>query len=155
MALNDKNLPTGAQGVGVYPGVANPTSSSMPTNPMETNFVTDPTTEERGAGAGPTFEGDKQATRLFKQSAGVVEARPGIIETANIDPLNENSNKDDGWANATTTTSSKPTGGIMSGATNIATGTANVATGAAKLAYGTATGDEATKAAGKEAVFGK
>lgn len=43
----------------------------------------------------------------------------------------------------------------MSTASNMAAGAANVATGAAKLAYGTATGNEAHKAAGKEAVFGK
>lgn len=40
MSVNDKNIPgAGAQGVGVYPGMANPTSSSMPTNPMDANFV--------------------------------------------------------------------------------------------------------------------
>ena len=47
----------------------------------------------RGAGAGDNFDGDKQAARTFKETAGVVEGRPGIIETTNIDPLNENSNK--------------------------------------------------------------
>ena len=39
------------------------------------------------------FDGDKQAARTFKQTAGVIEGRPGILETTNIDPLNENSNK--------------------------------------------------------------
>ncbi|KAJ7219197.1 hypothetical protein GGX14DRAFT_435049 [Mycena pura] len=99
MALNDKNLPTGPQGVGVYPGIANPTSSSQPYDPLETNFVLltleqvkDPTTSERGAGAGPNFEGDKQAKRIFKQRAGVVEAEPGIIESANVPPLRPDSN---------------------------------------------------------------
>jgi hypothetical protein len=88
-------------GVDTYPGVANPTSSSNNSNPMTSNFVSDPTTSDRGAGAGPDFDGDQQATRNFKQTAGVAEGRPGIIESTNIDPLNENSNKDDGWANAT------------------------------------------------------
>ena len=55
--------------------------------------VTDPTTEDTGAGVRGDFEGPKQAARNFKQSAGVVEGRPGIIETTNIDPLNEDSNK--------------------------------------------------------------
>ena len=46
-----------------------------------------------GAGAGPGFDGHEQAARNFSQTAGVVEGRPGIIESTNIDPLNENSNK--------------------------------------------------------------
>ncbi|KAJ3794452.1 hypothetical protein GGU11DRAFT_844535 [Lentinula aff. detonsa] len=100
MSVNDRSV-GGAIGVDTYPGVANPTSSSDNSNPLVNNFVTDPTTEERGAGAGANFEGDRQATRNFSQTAGVVEGRPGIIESSNIDPLNENSNKDDGWANAT------------------------------------------------------
>ncbi|KAJ7156053.1 hypothetical protein C8R43DRAFT_883984 [Mycena crocata] len=153
MALNDKNMPIGAQGVGVYPGVANPTSSSNPTNPMDTNFVTDPTTEERGAGAGPNFDGDKQARRLFKQTAGVIEAEPGIIESTNVHPLRPDSNDvDDGWAHATvqpgsqnTTTTNEP---------GIAAKAANVATGGAKMAYGYATGNEKVKQAGADAVYG-
>ncbi|KAJ7740690.1 hypothetical protein DFH07DRAFT_838779 [Mycena maculata] len=145
MALNDKNLPVGAQGVGVYPGVANPTSSSMPTNPMETNFVTDPASEERGAGAGPTFEGDKNAKRLFKQTAGVIEGEPGIIESTNVHPLRPDSNDDDGWAHATNVkTSMNETNepGMAAKAAGVATGAANVATGAAKTVYGYATGNE-------------
>ncbi|KAJ4001355.1 hypothetical protein F5050DRAFT_1803251 [Lentinula boryana] len=100
MSVNDRSV-GGAIGVDTYPGVANPTSSSDNSNPLVNNFVTNPTTEERGAGAGANFEGDRQATRNFSQTAGVVEGRPGIIESSNIDPLNDNSNKDDGWANAT------------------------------------------------------
>ncbi|KAK7466980.1 hypothetical protein VKT23_004043 [Stygiomarasmius scandens] len=92
MSLNDLSM-GGAQGTDVHPGVANPTASSNNSDPMQSNFVTDPTTDDRGAGAGPTFEGDRMAARNFKQTAGVVEGRPGIIETSNIDPLNENSNK--------------------------------------------------------------
>lgn len=49
--------------------------------------VTDPTSEEMGAGAGPTFEGGKDAERALKPGAGVVEARPGIIADSNIAPL--------------------------------------------------------------------
>jgi hypothetical protein len=60
--------------------------------------VTDPTTDDLGAGAGANFDGHKQATRNFKETAGVVEGRPGVIESSNIDPLNENSNK--GWLDA-------------------------------------------------------
>ncbi|KAF7338361.1 G-patch domain-containing protein [Mycena venus] len=158
MALNDKNIPgAGAQGVGVYPGVANPTSSSMPTNPMETNFVTDPTTSERGAGAGPNFEGDKQAKRLFKETAGVIEAEPGIIESTNVHPLRPDSNDDDGWAHATVKPGSQSTSepGMAAQATNMATEAANMATGAAKMAYGYTTGNEEVKRAGTEAVYGK
>ena len=57
--------------------------------------VTDPTDETLGAGAAGNFNftGHKEAARNFSQTAGVVEGRPGIIESTNIDPLNENSNK--------------------------------------------------------------
>ncbi|KAJ7774741.1 hypothetical protein B0H16DRAFT_1759628 [Mycena metata] len=154
MALNDRNLPNVAQGVGVYPGVANPTSSSVPDNPMDTNFVNDPTSEERGAGAGPNFEGDKAAKRLFKQTAGVIEGEPGIIESTNVHPLRPDSNDDDGWAHATvkpgsqsTNTTSEPAG--------VAAQAANIATGGAKMAYGYATGNEEVKREGTEAVYGK
>lgn len=46
-----------------------------------------------GAGASSRFRGHEDAQKNFAQTAGVVEGRPGIIESANIDPLNENSNK--------------------------------------------------------------
>ncbi|THU99307.1 hypothetical protein K435DRAFT_498218 [Dendrothele bispora CBS 962.96] len=108
MSLNDFSMKP--QGSDVHPGVANPTSSNNNSDPMAANFVSDPTSEERGAGAGPTFEGDSMAARNFKQTAGVVEGRPGIIESTNIDPLNENSNKDDGWANASTGTKQQSEG---------------------------------------------
>lgn len=55
--------------------------------------MTDPTSSASGAGAGPNFAGGRDAARNFSQTAGVVEGRPGIIESTNIDPLNENSNK--------------------------------------------------------------
>ncbi|KAJ7172561.1 hypothetical protein C8R46DRAFT_154801 [Mycena filopes] len=148
MALNDKNLPNVAQGVGVYPGVANPTSSSVPDNPMDTNFVTDPTTEERGAGAGPNFEGDKAAKRAFKQTAGVIESQPGIIETTNVHPLRPDSNDDDGWAHATT----KPGSQKTDEPAGIAAQAAKVASGGAKVAYGYATGNEDVKREGMEQV---
>ena len=60
---------------------------------MPTVQVTDPTDETLGAGAAGNFTGHKEAARNFSQAAGVVEGRPGIIESTNIDPLNENSNK--------------------------------------------------------------
>jgi len=112
----------------------------MPYNPMETNFVADPTSEERGAGAGPNFEGDKQAKRLFKQTAGVVEGEPGIIESTNVHPLRPDSNDDDGWAHANKTTTNEP-----GPDTGIAGKAANVATGAAKMAYDYATGERPSK----------
>ncbi|KAJ8078625.1 hypothetical protein AAF712_001389 [Marasmius tenuissimus] len=67
----------------------------------------------------------KTYSNLDKQQHGVVEARPGIIESSNIDPLNENSNKDDGWANATSTTNSGES--MTSKATNMASDTVNKA----------------------------
>ncbi|KAL0946976.1 hypothetical protein HGRIS_013126 [Hohenbuehelia grisea] len=157
MSLNDKDTTlAGNRSADIYPGVANPTISSMNNDPKAANFVTDPTTEVLGAGAGPNFDGDRQATRMFSQTSGVVEGRPGIIESTNIDPLNENSNKDDGWANATTnpgrTATTQTATGMVS---NAASGAATMATGAAQLAYGHAMGDEATKTAGREALWGK
>ena len=119
--------------------------------------VTDPADSEFGAGAGPNFDGHRQAARTFRQSAGVVEGRPGIIESTHIDPLSETSNEgaflpppltflplyhipvsnihtcdstDDGWANAT-----QPTGRTGSGA-----GTGGLAQGAYDAASGVATG---------------
>lgn len=55
--------------------------------------VTDPTTDSFGAGVGSNFTGHEDAARNFRKTAGVVEGRPGIVESTNIDPLNENSNK--------------------------------------------------------------
>ncbi|KIY69988.1 hypothetical protein CYLTODRAFT_348526 [Cylindrobasidium torrendii FP15055 ss-10] len=88
MSMNDRKLDN-ATGVDTYPGVANPTASANTSNSLDTNFVTDPTTESRGAGAGPNFDGDRMAQRNFAQTAGVVEGRPGIIESTHIDPLDE------------------------------------------------------------------
>ncbi|KAH9926138.1 uncharacterized protein B0H18DRAFT_1094758 [Fomitopsis serialis] len=164
MSLNDKDVTLGGnKGIDLHPGVANPTSSSTHADPLAANFVrvTDPTSDDVGAGAGPDFSGDREAARNFSKTSGVVEGRPGIIESANIDPLNENSNKEDGWANATNAPSSTgatagPTASsYASNATTAAASAASVAAGAAKLAYGHAAGDEATKQAGKEAVWGK
>ncbi|KAI0654771.1 hypothetical protein C8Q70DRAFT_894382, partial [Cubamyces menziesii] len=119
MSLNDTDATLGGnRGVSLHPGVANPTASSTHDNPLAANFVNDPTTGARGAGAGDNFTGHREARRNFSQSAGVVEGRPGIIETTNIDPLNEDSNKDDGWANArssSTSTSASGVGAALSG----------------------------------------
>ncbi|OCH89112.1 hypothetical protein OBBRIDRAFT_836096 [Obba rivulosa] len=163
MSLNDKDLTLGGnQGVDLYPGVANPTQSSINADPLAANFVTDPTTDVTGAGAPANFTGHEQAARNFSKTAGVVEGRPGIIESTNIDPLNENSNKDDGWANASRSTGSGAAGtatgvtsGVVNTAASAATTAASMAGGAAKMAYGHLAGDEATKQAGKEAVWGK
>ncbi|KDQ59565.1 hypothetical protein JAAARDRAFT_33142 [Jaapia argillacea MUCL 33604] len=158
MALNDREM-SGNKGVDIHPGVANPTVSSTHADPLAANFVTDPTSETLGAGAGPTFEGDRQAKRNFAQTAGVIEGRPGIIETTNIDPLNEDSNKDDGWANVPSQPKSSSTGagsgGLVDSATGVVSGAAGMAGGAAQMAYGTLAGDEGAKNAGKEAVWGK
>ncbi|EMD34436.1 hypothetical protein CERSUDRAFT_107610 [Gelatoporia subvermispora B] len=163
MSLNDKDVTLGGnKGVDLHPGVANPTISSTHADPLAANFVTDPTTDSFGAGAGPNFSGHEQAARNFRTTAGVVEGRPGIIESTHIDPLSETSNKDDGWANVT----SHPSTGLGSSATGAATGVMNTATvaatsaatmagGAAKMAYGHLAGDEGAKQAGKEAVWGK
>ncbi|KAH7910658.1 hypothetical protein BJ138DRAFT_1008360 [Hygrophoropsis aurantiaca] len=146
MAVNDREI--GANiGSDVHPGVANPTSHSQQSNPLVTNFVNDPTTDEVGAGAGSNFQGHQQAQRTFKETAGVVEGRPGIIESSNIDPLNENSNKDDGWANVKPTNSTAP--GVTDRLWNVADGVSNVA-------YGVLTGDKSATKSGKDSLgFGE
>jgi hypothetical protein len=60
---------------------------------MVTLQADDPTNPEVGAGAGSNFRGDEDAAKLFKDTAGVVEGRPGIIESTGLDPLIESSNK--------------------------------------------------------------
>ncbi|TFK42634.1 hypothetical protein BDQ12DRAFT_719491 [Crucibulum laeve] len=152
MSLNDTTLiAESARGADIHPGVANPTSVSGGTDPAGANFMKDPTTSEIGAGVDSNFDGHNQARRTFNQTAGVVEGRPGIIESSNIDPLNENSNKDDGWANAT----SRPTGTAAGAAgPGMVSNAKAMATGAVNMAYGTLMGDEEAKKAGKEAVFG-
>ena len=64
------------------------------------NQVPDPTTETRGAGAGENFAGGRDAARALGQlqtdkktaGSGVVEGRPGIIESTHIGPFDERSN---------------------------------------------------------------
>ena len=75
---------------------------------------------------------------------------------------------DDGWANArsagtgigsteteidSTTSSTASSAATM--AANATMSAANMAAGAARMAYGHAMGDEASKQAGKEAIWGK
>ena len=94
MSINDKNInlrPGGSNDV--WPGTANPTSLNVGGDIKAANFIDDPTTPEVGAGASPNFQGPRMAKKALSGEAGVVEGRPGIIETSNIDPLNANSNK--------------------------------------------------------------
>ena len=139
--------------------------------------VEDPTTDQLGVGAGAHFIGARDAARNFSQSAGVCEGRPGVIESSNIDPLNENSNKgvgqlilhpafflqdsltsisnaDDGWANAKSTSGTGTGAGLAQGAfsaaTSVASGAASMASGVAQSAYKYVAGDEKSRQAGKE-----
>ncbi|KAF9480114.1 hypothetical protein BDN70DRAFT_645183 [Pholiota conissans] len=152
MSLNDINLSNEtAKSTTTYASVANPTKSGK-TDPVSANFVDNPATPTIGAGGGAHLDAAKHAARLaqHKNEAGVVEARPGIIESTNIDPLNENSNKDDGWANAKSSTprASDPAKSYVSSAADVVSGTA-------KLAYGHLTGDEQTKKEGQHIIYGK
>ncbi|KAF7304779.1 G-patch domain-containing protein [Mycena kentingensis (nom. inval.)] len=118
MSLNDKNLPGVVQGADVYPGMANPTSSSVPNNSM---------------GMGD----DKQKS---KAAAGVIESEPGIIESTNVHPLREDSNELDGWAHTNAkTTADAP--GIAERAANVA----GVAVESVKSGYARFTGSETKK----------
>ncbi|KAL5641247.1 hypothetical protein ACGC1H_001659 [Rhizoctonia solani] len=120
----------------VYDGVANPTSSSLTSDPKRDNFVTDPTSDEAGAGAGPGFQGGKDAKRALKNAAGVVEARPGILEKANIAPLSNE----------------EPEFGAPSTQTSTATSTLS---GGAKIAFGTVTGNQDTLEQGRQEYYGE
>jgi hypothetical protein len=94
MSLNDKDV-TLAPGASndVWPGSANPTSRNMGGDINAANFIDDPTTEDKGAGAPADFDGHKMAKKAINAEAGVVEAYPGIIESSNVHPLREDSNK--------------------------------------------------------------
>jgi len=152
MALNDRD-PTigGFKSVDVHPGVANPTSFGGTGNPLAANFVDNPTSQDKGAGAGPKFQGGSQAARSLKQTSAVKEGSSGIIETTHIDPLNDNPNKDDGFANGSQTPGSGNRQGLGQKAANT---TSEKAGGTAKAAYGTVTGDQAIKQTGKDSIYG-
>ncbi|QRW05126.1 SGT1-ecdysoneless-like protein [Ceratobasidium sp. AG-Ba] len=131
MSMNDIDL-NPAQGADVYSGVANPTAASVANDPRRDNFAR--------AGAGPTFDGGKDAERALKPAAGVVESKPGLIESTNIPPLSQ---EEEPGFNAPSD-STKSTGGIGS-----------TISGGAKLAYGTVTGDQATLEQGKQEYYGR
>jgi len=157
MSLNDRNLGV-AKGADVYDGIGNPTSRSNHSNPLAANLVEDPTTEELGAGAGPNFQGHIQARKNFRDTAGVIEGRPGIIESTHIEPLREDTPQRDQWEGVGITStggtdSSKS--GMMKTAIDLGNTTSSMLTGAMKMAYGSAVGNEEAFKAGKEAVYGK
>lgn len=54
--------------------------------------VDNPTSDDLGAGAPANFEGGKQAKQTLNDTSGVI-GHNSTIESTNIDPLNENSNK--------------------------------------------------------------
>jgi len=156
MSLNDRNLGV-AKGSDVYDGLANPTSHTNTSNPFTTNFVEDPTTEELGAGAGPGFQGHIQAAKNFKNTAGVIEGRPGIIESTHIEPLKEDTSFKDQWEDAgvSSTSTGSPGSGMIRTAIDLGNATSSMMTGAVKMAYGSVAGNEEAFKAGKEAVYGK
>ncbi|QRW19278.1 hypothetical protein RhiXN_00684 [Rhizoctonia solani] len=146
------------QGTDVYEGVANPTSSqpqptqngqlctyqSSPIPHTHTSQfceqVTDPTSDEAGAGAGPTFQGGRDAKRALNAGAGVVEARPGILEGTNIPPL---SNDEPEFGAPSNKSSTAPAG------------TASTISGGAKIALGTVTGNQETLDQGRQEYYGE
>jgi len=76
--MNDPVTPREtARSVGGFPG-------GGLLNPISANFVDDPTLPTKGAGARTS---EREAKRQMRAQAGVIEARPGIIESTNIDPL--------------------------------------------------------------------
>jgi len=148
MALNDRDpILRGAKAADAHPGVANPTSFGGEGNPIAANFVDDPTTEDKGAGAGANFQGGAQAARSLRQTSGIKESSgSGIIETTHIDPLNDNATQTPGSGNRGT--------GVGQKAYDAANTASEMAGGATMGAYGTATGDQAAKKVGKDAIYG-
>ncbi|KAF9053607.1 hypothetical protein BDZ89DRAFT_1056191 [Hymenopellis radicata] len=125
----------------MHEGLANPTESSSNPNPMDTNYVKDPASKRRGSAGHHHHHhhkdhDEREAARAYRETAGVIEGRPGIIESTNIDPLNEHSNDNDGWANVTRNTGTASPG---------LGGKAQSAADSAKQAMGTV----------KEVVYGK
>ncbi|KAF8515877.1 hypothetical protein JB92DRAFT_44478 [Gautieria morchelliformis] len=167
MALNDKSAgnqgePQGLQASSphsLHHGVCNPTRSSVPNDPMASSFVDDPTSSEAGAGAGagasPHFSCDRDAKRAMRGAAGVIEARPGIIEDTHIDPLSETSNEDDGWANVPGNQDESKASATTQGDSSTLKSAKEMATGAAKAAYETATGKTSHVGEGKAATEGE
>jgi len=151
MSVNDFGVaPT--KGTDIIDGLRNPTTKNTNASQKDDNFVSDPGTEELGAGAPSDFSGHENAKRqmrLGKDEHDVIESQPGIIEGANIDPLGPNSNRDDGYYNATVDPS-KPNWGVGATLQTKGTSAVNAATGAAQMAYGSATGDKETYNKGAE-----
>ncbi|KAG8997029.1 hypothetical protein FRB95_002091 [Tulasnella sp. JGI-2019a] len=69
------------------PRKLNATSSSDTSNPMTQNFVDHATSSEVGAGARANFAGGKDAKATLRAASGVIEPRPGIVESSKTEPL--------------------------------------------------------------------
>ncbi|ELU41715.1 Sgt1 [Rhizoctonia solani AG-1 IA] len=109
-------------------------------------LVTDPTSDEAGAGAGPTFQGGRDAKRALNAGAGVVEARPGILEGTNIPPLS-NDEPEFGESFTEHAPSNK--------SSTAPAGTASTISGGAKIALGTVTGNQETLDQGRQEYYGE
>lgn len=139
----------------LIPGIANMVDSNTidgmhNTNP---NFANAPNSSSFGAGSGPDFqfqEPESNAQRGRIGRAPIAERPSGILESTNIDPLNENSNKDDGWANV----KGGPEGGHTDAKVQEGQQT-SFAAGVLKLAMGKISGNEQKETEGREAVHGK
>ncbi|ETW85429.1 hypothetical protein HETIRDRAFT_379364 [Heterobasidion irregulare TC 32-1] len=87
MALNEKNL--GTRGVDTHLGLANPTAHGKRADALAADYAKHPSTKQKHAGAGTGHQSasSRQARHAMREAAGVIEGRPGIIESTNIDPL--------------------------------------------------------------------
>jgi len=105
--------------------------------------VKDPSKDAHGVVSGGNIHGYREAKRSM---AGVVEARPGIIESCNIDPLHKDEEDNDSSIKGTMSATVANVTSSMTDSFNAATG---MATGAMKMVYGKAAGDEATLQQGR------
>ncbi|TFK29887.1 hypothetical protein FA15DRAFT_699466 [Coprinopsis marcescibilis] len=88
MSLNDKSMMSESAKGAVYPGIANPTSANDISGSgvhSKPNFAEHPSSQ----GASQHHEHEGPPHHPHKHRGGVIEARPGIIETTNIEPLHK------------------------------------------------------------------
>ncbi|CAD6584967.1 MAG: hypothetical protein CYPHOPRED_002902 [Cyphobasidiales sp. Tagirdzhanova-0007] len=99
MALNDHAMDM-TKSTDIVSGLSNPTVSTNHANPKAANFVTDPGSDEVGAGHPPSWTGyDNASTQLRKNSqANDVEANISgtVVEPLGTDPGKAGSTKADG-----------------------------------------------------------
>ncbi|KAH7889266.1 hypothetical protein F5I97DRAFT_1842957, partial [Phlebopus sp. FC_14] len=125
--------------------IYNPTAHTTHGDPLASTYIKDPMDEQ--------MDDDNFTRGLTKRQsremAGVIEARPGIIESTHIDPLSDD--EDDPWTHVEDPRP-KQQQQPRQGTPGMKERMRNAAGGATDVVYGVATGDKDTARAGKEAL---